>query len=596
MDTGTGVNHSSEATCKIRHGYGQSADVPGSAQISDSPHDGMGHQYGTVQANDSTLVIQGNYATINCTHPHGGPEEGGRRRLYKSKTSGDAHPSHKASNSTPLRAYSIDCPRTLPIPKPFPARATPSFTGLYDMEDLASSSVSGKAGFESEATGVQVEITDAGKGVVLCMWPGPDGGTVSIEIQYAVCKSYQIRRLKITTTKSSVLWLPETRMRVKIDGKLVTAQFSNCNKLQSPGPFATENGRRKSVTTYDPEAPNVCLEINAADQALQKVGNYTFMRQSHYYSDGQHHDTILLWKKETDATGETLYEEHDRVSFSDILDLDMSLADRHVRLSFGYMNRLQYLPAPNPPELPQNVKRTPDGGPDSVKFEGAKFPTSRLELVTASTDLEQFEAMFLQPKIKITPSSKGLARVLPGSKEYLTQVTLWSNDNRLRILMRAVDPDDRNDLRPDRPKWYAIALRKNEVPPKASLKQHGEIVLTTEQINYEDGKCLSTKDLRPHTKYPASTGTGRTKSRSVSLEFRFADIPEWARFRKVVSNVYLDVASSNKEDASLLAQNPPSLPLNTSDSALRRTLLSLSSACRKGLSNFRRLATADLSA
>lgn len=91
-------------------------------------------------------------------------------------------------------------------------------------------------------------------------------------------------------------------------------------------------------------------------------------------------------------------------------------------------------------------------------------------------------------------------------------------------------------------------------------------------------------------------GTGRTKPRSVSLELRFADIPEWARFRKVVSNVYLDVASSNEENVSLLAQNPPSLPLNTSDSARRRTLPSLGSACRKGLSNFRRRVAADLSA
>ena len=582
MDTGTGVSHSSEATCKIHHGNGQSADVPGSAQTPDLPHARAGHQYDRLQANDSATVIQGN-VTINCTHSHGGLEKGGLRGLSKSKTSGDTDPLHKARNRRPRRA-SLDCPRTLPFPETFPARATPSFTGLNDIEDSARSSISWKADFEKEATRVQVVIEDAGKGGVSFTRPWAHGAKVSLETQDAVRKSCQIRRLKITTTKSSVLWLPETGVRVKLIGKSVEAKFSNCNKLQSPGQFVTDNGRRKSVTTYDPEAPNVGLDIDfgsveaatgfsrillcrplagdAADQALQKVGNCTFMRQSHDIGEKEPGDIIHVWKEETDPEGET-YEVHDRVSFSDILDLDVSVANQHVRLSFGYMDRLQYGPAWDHPKLPQDVKRTADGGPGSVSYQGAEFPTSRLELVTPSTDLEvqqllkclagnklswQFEAMFLQRNIKISPSSK-VARVLSRSKEYLTQVTLWSNDDKLRILMRALDPDDRNDFRPHLPKWYAITLRKNEVPLKASLKQGGEIVLTTEQVNFEDGNCLSTKDLRPHT---TSTGTGRTEPRPVDLELRFADIPEWARFRKVVSNVYLNVASSNEENASFL--------------------------------------------
>ncbi|KAL8877246.1 MAG: hypothetical protein Q9198_004700, partial [Flavoplaca austrocitrina] len=514
MDTGTVVNHS---ICNINHRNGQSADVPGSAQPSDLLHGCTGRRYGGLQAGGEATVIQGD-VNINCTHPHGGSEEGGFRALFKSKTSGDTDPLHKARNPGPPRAHSLGCPCTLPFPTPFLARATPSFTGLHDIEDSAPSSVNWKAEFEAEATGVRIEITDAGIGGSSRQWPWTDGAEVSVEVR----KSDRIRRLKITKATSTVLWLPETRVRVTLVGDSVVAQFSNCNKLQSPGPYATDNGRRKSVLAYDPEAANVHFNISfasvedatnfsrillcrplaggATDQVLQKVGNCTFMHQNHDISEGEPIDITLVWKQETDPEGKT-YEVHDKVSFSDILDLDMSLADQHVRLSFGYMNRLQYHPARNRPTLPQNVKRTPDGGPDSVTFEGAESPTSRLELVTPSTDLEiqqflkcfagnqiswKFEAMFLQRKIKISSFSNALLRVLFGSKEYLTQITLWSNDDKLRILMRAVDPDGTNDLRRHPPRWFAITLEKNGVSPVAHLKQHGGIVLTVVKVNYKN--------------------------------------------------------------------------------------------------------------
>lgn len=467
-------------------------------------------QYGGLRAKGHAFTHQGdfnqgNFYQVNnyCTAPRDHPEEVEPRKVARSRTCEDTDRVCQVREPQPPRAHSIDhlCPvlrnlaettkrtphhvrgtknitacdrcteqMSCPVAEPSPASATSGFIGLHDVDDSAASSSSWKADFLKEAISVDVVIADAGKGGLSCRRSWSCGAKVSLETQ-DVPNSHRNRQLRITEKKSSVLWLPETRVRVQSRGESVIVRFSNCNKLQPPGQYATVDGRRKSVTTYDPEAPNVRLDIdfasvedatdfsrillcrpltgNAADQVLQRAGNCTLMHQSHDIGEKEPGDIIHVWKEETDPKGET-YEVHDRVSFSDILDLDVSVADQHVRLFFGYMDRLQYHPAWDHPKLPQNVKRTPDGGPDSGSYQGAEFPTSRLELVIPSTDLEvqqllkclagnklswQFEAMFLRRKIKISPVSKGLARVLPGSKECLTQVTLWSNDNKLRILM-----------------------------------------------------------------------------------------------------------------------------------------------------------------
>lgn len=575
MDTGTGVTHPSEAICNMHHANGRSADVPGSAHPLHLPHDCTGNNYGTLQAGGSSTVIQGN-VTVNYTHPQGGRGPGDLGVLFRSKTSGDTDPLHKPRNLGLPRAHTLGCLRTFPYPESFSSQATPSFARLHDVGYSVQSSIRWKANSLQEV----IEDNDKGE-TSFKRYCTP---RLSLETQDAVRGGYQLRRLNITTTESVVRWLPDTRVRVALAGHSVVAWFSNCNKLQSPGPYATDNGRRKSVATYDPEAPNVRLEItfasveeatefrrillclpltgDAVDHALRKFGNCTFMHQSHEISDEEPKDITLVWKQETDLDGKT-YQVHDKISFSDILDLDMNLADEYVRLSFGYMDRLQYRPARDHPKLPQNVKLTPDGGPGSVTFEGAESPTSRFELVTLSTDLEvqqflrrfagdkiswQFEAKFLERraifsrrKIKISWFSRGLSRVLSGSREYLTQVTLWSNGDKLRILMRAVDPGGRNELRRHLPRWFAITLEKNGISPTARLKQSGEIVLTIEKIGWEAGSYLSTKDLKPMTAYPTSTETHRTETKSVYLELKFANESEWTRFRNVVSDAYLDV-------------------------------------------------------
>lgn len=385
------------------------------------------------------------------------------------------------------------------------------------------------------------------------------------------------RRLKVEGDDVSVLWIPNTRVKVFVNKTAVRMHFSNCNKLQPPGHYRTQNGTPLSVTTYHPDKPNVTFEVEFAaedtantfrghvlhNETMDGIDDDAFAQRSpdgtvmHYVHGGpfdKRRPCVLVWMQDTESESKATFESHEIVALSDKFDLDITAAGQEVKISIGYVDQLTYYPAFDEPDLPQNVKRTLDGAPARSAMEGGHLATSNICLNTTSTDAQtlingilsktlswSLEAIFLQLDVKISSSK----RFKFGSDNYTAQVTLWSmpSDHSLRILIRASSistSDEKSES--TEPEWFAVTLFQGHNRPTAELKQK---VLTIKKVDCEDGHCLSTKDLRPLINDAADAGSSSTSnSNSIDLELRFDSTDKLQRFRETVTDRFLQLTES----------------------------------------------------
>lgn len=384
------------------------------------------------------------------------------------------------------------------------------------------------------------------------------------------------RRLKIEEGDTCEVWLPNTRVQVAFDEPTVSMRFSNCNKLQPPGNYRTQDGAATCVTTYHPEKPNVVFEVGfaTADAAntfrthilrrsmldttpdspfIQQSPQITMTHSSLKTASGDEKPCILVWKQAEGTQSDSTIEVHDMIALSDRLDLDIAVVDKRVEITIGYVDRLTYYPAFDQPDLPQNVKRTLDGAPTKSAVEGGDSSRSRICLTSTPTEARnllnfvfsrtlswKLEAIFHQLGVKMSSSK----RLKFGSTSYAAQLTLWSNPGSPTICMTMRTTGKSNFERKsitdgEEVEWFSISFKGGQDRPTAELKQN---VLTIKKVDCEKGNCLSTSDLRPlDADTKSETDSSSSSSTSKAIELKFSSAEQVQQFREVVTEQFLDV-------------------------------------------------------
>lgn len=375
-----------------------------------------------------------------------------------------------------------------------------------------------------------------------------------------------LQRLRVLNSDLPSMWLPNTRVGLRSRENRIRFRFSNCNRLER----TTRDGRMMAIAAYNPDDPNVEVEIEfrSKDDAYEfaqsilcrkvhflgpgqipvhSFKKFTFVHQRLETTSGIPQYSIRVWTRENNIDHNHTDEEHDEICFTHRLDLQVNREETQV--SLGYVDWLHYHPTKHSQDLLHLVPQTVDGGPASVTMEGGHLRTSSLVVPTDGTELKEvingllesvsdwhFELCVPEVMMEISRSTKlsmfwsKLPRYWSKPEKHSVQITVWSCDDKLKILMRKLTEnyDNRENYQPC---WSEIFLDKRRFNDMLYSKQNDQVILL-KSVEYRTGPYLLTRNLEPQTQKRSSTESGINNA-NIELCFKRG---QQDTFKQVVNN------------------------------------------------------------